>query len=91
MREIWIGVISSIFFAVTFILNRSMELSGGSWLWSSSLRYLFMVPFLIAIVAYRKGLGDVKKEMITKTCTVFHLERNGFCLILCTSYICGSL
>ena len=61
MKEIWIGVLSSVFFAVTFILNRSMELSGGSWLWSASLRYLFMVPFLIAIVAYHKGLGDVKK------------------------------
>ncbi len=40
-----------------------MELSGGSWLWSSSLRYFFMIPFLIAIVAYRKGFAPMKKEM----------------------------
>jgi hypothetical protein len=40
-----------------------MELSGGSWLWSSSLRYFFMIPFLVAIVAYRKGFAPMKKEM----------------------------
>lgn len=63
MREIGIGILSSIFFAVTFILNRSMELSGGSWLWSSSLRYFFMLPFLVAIVYYRKGFTPIKKEV----------------------------
>lgn len=63
MKAIWIGIISALFFAVTFVLNRSMELSGGSWLWSASLRYFFMVPFLIAIVAYRKGLRETGKAM----------------------------
>ena len=80
MREIWIGVLSSVFFAVTFILNRSMELSGGSWLWSSSLRYFFMVPFLIAIVAYRKGLGDVKKEIVQKPAPFFIWSVTAFVL-----------
>lgn len=65
MKAIWIGIISALFFAVTFVLNRSMEISGGSWLWSASLRYFFMVPFLVAIVAYRKGLGETRKAMGT--------------------------
>ena len=56
MRAILLGVLASLFFAVTFILNRSMEVSGGSWLWSSSLRFFFMLPFLFFIVSYRKGL-----------------------------------
>ncbi|ALC87000.1 MULTISPECIES: multidrug resistance efflux transporter family protein [Bacillaceae] len=63
MREILLGVLASLFFAVTFILNRSMEISGGSWLWSSSLRYFFMVPFLLIIVGYQKGLSTTFKEM----------------------------
>lgn len=63
MKAILIGVISSVFFAVTFILNRSMELSGGSWLWSSSLRYFFMVPFLLLIVQLRGNLKPLLKEM----------------------------
>ena len=71
MREIGIGVLASLFFAVTFILNRTMELSGGSWLWSASLRYFFMVPFLMIIVAYRKGLGETKKEMVTNSAPFF--------------------
>ncbi|MFX3673043.1 MAG: multidrug resistance efflux transporter family protein [Paenisporosarcina sp.] len=63
MKEIGIGVLASLFFAVTFILNRSMELSGGSWMWSASLRYFFMVPFLLAIVHFRSGLKPLIIEM----------------------------
>ncbi|MFB4166012.1 multidrug resistance efflux transporter family protein [Alteribacillus sp. JSM 102045] len=51
------------FFAVTFILNRSMELSGGSWVWSSSLRFIFMLPFLFLIVLFRHNLKQVIQKM----------------------------
>lgn len=63
MKEIALGVLASLFFAVTFILNRSMELSGGSWMWSASLRYFFMVPFLLAIVLFRGGFKHLISEM----------------------------
>lgn len=63
MKAILIGILASMFFAVTFILNRSMELSGGSWLWSSSLRFFFMVPFLLLIVWMRGNLGHLLREM----------------------------
>ncbi|MGM7724423.1 DMT family transporter [Metabacillus sp. Hm71] len=66
MRAILLGVCSSFFFAFTFVLNRSMELSGGSWLWSASLRYFFMVPFLFLLVFWRKNWialwGEMKKN-----------------------------
>ncbi|MCP3740683.1 multidrug resistance efflux transporter family protein [Rossellomorea sp. BNER] len=64
MKEIVIGILASMFFAVTFILNRSMELSGGSWVWSSSLRFLFMIPFLFFIVLFRQNLKQVMTEII---------------------------
>ncbi|MET3575485.1 multidrug resistance efflux transporter family protein [Bhargavaea ullalensis] len=63
MKEIALGVLASLFFAVTFVLNRSMELDGGSWMWSASLRFLFMVPFLLIIVAVRRGLKGSISEM----------------------------
>ncbi|SIT75671.1 DMT family transporter [Edaphobacillus lindanitolerans] len=63
MKEIALGVLASLFFAVTFVLNRSMELDGGSWMWSASLRFLFMVPFLLLIVALRRGLKGSISEM----------------------------
>jgi hypothetical protein len=66
MKEIVFGIVASMFFAVTFILNRSMELSGGSWLWSSSLRFLFMLPFLFLIVLFRNNLKQVIREMLNQ-------------------------
>ncbi|WP_101842313.1 multidrug resistance efflux transporter family protein [Halobacillus sp. Marseille-P3879] len=63
MKEIMIGITASMFFAVTFILNRSMELDGGSWLWSSSLRFFFMLPFLLLIVLVRGNGKQVLQEM----------------------------
>ncbi|WP_044339008.1 DMT family transporter [Rossellomorea aquimaris] len=66
MKELTLGTISSMFFAVTFILNRSMELAGGSWMWSSSLRFLFMLPFLFLIVGLRKNVNQVWIELKKK-------------------------
>ncbi|MFP3154233.1 multidrug resistance efflux transporter family protein [Lachnospiraceae bacterium ZAX-1] len=40
------GIAGSFFFAFTFLLNRSMNLSGGHWLFSASLRYLFTLPMI---------------------------------------------
>lgn len=80
MREIWIGILASVFFAVTFVLNRSMELSGGSWLWSASLRYFFMVPFLIAIVVARKGMRTTFQAMKEKPVLFFTWSNVAFVL-----------
>ena len=63
MKEIAIGIVASLFFAVTFILNHAMEMQGGSWLWSASLRYFFMLPFLLIIVFYRKGFSQLSNEI----------------------------
>lgn len=59
MGPILLGILAAFFFAFTFVLNQSMELAGGSWIWSASLRYLFMVPFLLAIVAARGNIKPV--------------------------------
>ncbi|CAH2714230.1 hypothetical protein BACCIP111895_01391 [Neobacillus rhizosphaerae] len=63
MRPIILGIFAAFFFAFTFILNRSMDLAGGSWIWSASLRYFFMVPFLFIIVIGRKNLNSLLFEM----------------------------
>jgi drug/metabolite transporter (DMT)-like permease len=66
VRPIILGILASLFFAVTFVLNRSMDLSGGSWLWSASLRYIFMIPFLFVIVSIRGNLAALLAEMKAK-------------------------
>ncbi|MBM7642974.1 DMT family transporter [Streptococcus loxodontisalivarius] len=44
------GVLAALFFAFTFIFNRSMNLDGGDWMWSASLRYLFSLPILFVFL-----------------------------------------
>lgn len=63
MQAILLGICAAFFFAFTFVLNASMEISGGSWIWSASLRYIFMVPFLLSIVLMRKNLRPLLHEM----------------------------
>jgi hypothetical protein len=63
MRPMILGTMAAFFFAFTFIINRSMELEGGSWIWSASLRYFFMVPILLLLVYRRKNLKRLFVEM----------------------------
>lgn len=63
MRAILLGVFSALFFAVTFVLNASMEQAGGHWAWSASLRYFFMLPFLFIIVYMRKKYMPLVQSM----------------------------
>lgn len=69
VRALWYGILGALFFAFTFIFNRSMNLSGGFWMWSASLRYLFSLPML-AVLVWRKGelasvLSDIRRSPLT--------------------------
>lgn len=57
------GILSSAFFAFTFVLNRSMHLTGGHWIWSASLRYFFSLPILWLLVRRQNGLTAIHSEM----------------------------
>lgn len=65
-KSILLGIAASFFFAFTFVLNRQMNLSGGSWIWSASLRYIFMLPILFAIVGAKNELSYVLKDIREK-------------------------
>ena len=58
-KAFMLGICASFFFAFTFILNQQMHLSGGSWYWSSSLRYIFMLPMLLIIMISKRQLKEV--------------------------------
>ena len=78
MKEISLGILASMFFSVTFLLNRSMDLAGGSWMWSSSLRFLFMLPLLFFIVLYRKNGKQVINEIVKQPLHWFWWSFVGF-------------
>ena len=47
-RILIIGLLASLFFSSTFVLNRAMSLGGGHWFWTAALRYGYMLLFLCA-------------------------------------------
>ncbi len=61
-KSVLIGFLSALFFTSTFIVNRSMNLSGGSFLWSASLRYIFCLVLMLPLL--KKGsLRKIKKSI----------------------------
>ncbi|OAN15568.1 multidrug resistance efflux transporter family protein [Exiguobacterium undae] len=87
MRPIVIGILSALFFAVTFILNQSMQGSGGHWIYSAALRFYLMVPLLFVIVGYRHRLGRVWSALraaprfwLTYSTIGFGIFYSGICL-----------
>ena len=61
-KALFLGIASSVFFSVTYVVNSAMAQSGGDWLWSASLRYLFMLPILLVLTA-RGGWAPVWREI----------------------------
>ena len=67
-KLIILGIISGAFFSTTFVLNELMSVSGGHWLWSATLRYFFMILFLLLILIFQGGIkrvADVCKLFIS--------------------------
>ena len=56
MKAIIWGLLSSMFFSATFIVNRAMNVSGTSWAWTASLRFLFAIPILLILVLLQRNL-----------------------------------
>lgn len=63
MRAILLGLLSSAFFSATFIINRAMNVSGTSWAWTASFRFLFALPILFLIVLFRKNFRGLCEEL----------------------------
>lgn len=62
-KALFLGILASLFFAFTFVFNRSMNLSGGYWGWSACLRYIFTLPIMYIIVWFKKGVGGTIKSI----------------------------
>ncbi len=62
-KSILLGILSALFFAATFVLNRSMSLTGGSWIWSAAFRYYWMLVLLLPILLARKELLPLLRTM----------------------------
>jgi drug/metabolite transporter (DMT)-like permease len=66
-RLIALGSLAALFFSSTFVLNRAMSLQGGHWVWTSSLRFGFMLIFLVILLLVTQGwkaLAEVKNIFV---------------------------
>ncbi|OOQ58901.1 DMT family transporter [Mucilaginibacter pedocola] len=65
-QAILMGLASALLFSITFIVNRLMSVSGGSWVWSSVLRFYWMLPFFFLIVGLKKGVTPLFREIAAR-------------------------
>jgi len=63
VKLLFLGIIAGAFFSSTFLLNELMSLSGGHWVWSASLRYAFMILFLLIILLYQGGAALIAQSI----------------------------
>lgn len=59
MNAFILGITSALFFSITFILNEHISSTQGNFLWTASLRYLFMLPILFLILLSKKQISEV--------------------------------
>jgi drug/metabolite transporter (DMT)-like permease len=66
VQAILYGIAASLFFSLTFVLNHTMQVSGGHWSWTASLRFVFMLPMLFVLVLKNKRYKAVFTEIKNK-------------------------
>lgn len=57
------GLISSLFFSSTYILNREMATANFAWQWSASLRFFIMLPILFILLSKNKAYLPVLRSI----------------------------
>ena len=62
-KAMLLGVLSSFFFAFTLLLNRSVNLEGGDFMWSASLRYIITLPILAVVLWRTVGFSRIFAEI----------------------------
>ena len=88
-RALFLGILSSAFFSVTYVLNAAMAQSGGNWMWSASLRYLMLLPMLLVLTA-KQGWKPVFAEL-KRAYSVDTVEYRWLWPFLCAHGIFSSL
>ncbi|RDX33993.1 multidrug resistance efflux transporter family protein [Arcobacter sp. HD9-500m-PIT-SAG03] len=59
-KIIFIGLLAALFFSSTFLINRYIAIDGGHWFWSATLRYIYMLIFLVFGFILFKGFDYLK-------------------------------
>ena len=58
-----LSLLAALLFTSTYVLNRAVALDGGHWAWTAALRYLFMLPLLLPLMAWQGGVAPVARAI----------------------------
>jgi hypothetical protein len=64
-----------------------MVTGGGHWAWSAALRYLMMLPPLLALMSWQGGIAPVYRSMRRSPRAWLLWSGVGFCLF----YLCAAV
>ncbi len=59
LLAIALSLLSALFFTATYVFNRAAAVDGGYWAWTAALRYLFVLPLLLPLMAWQGGIAPV--------------------------------
>lgn len=63
IQALLLGLLASFFFSLTFVFNHVIQYGGGHWIWTASLRFIFMLPILFLLVIEKKRYLFILKEV----------------------------
>jgi len=63
LKAIGIGVVASVFFCSTYVMNSFISVSNGHWAWTVALRTFFMLVILLAILQFKNQLMPLLKVL----------------------------
>jgi len=78
IKAIILGVTASFFFAINFILVRSMNVDGEYFLWTGVLRYYFTLPLMALVLLKDKSHKKVLRSIASKPAKWFLWSTVGF-------------
>ncbi|WP_374355014.1 multidrug resistance efflux transporter family protein [Thermomonas sp.] len=63
LLAIALSLLSALFFTATYVFNRAAAVEGGHWAWTAALRYLFVLPLLLPLMAWQGGVAPVARAI----------------------------
>ncbi|MGO1541341.1 MAG: multidrug resistance efflux transporter family protein [Luteimonas sp.] len=78
-----IALLASLFFTMTYVLNRASALEGGHWAWIASLRYLITLPLMLPLVWWQGGARPVLRAIRAHPWAWVRCGAIGFVLFYC--------
>ena len=91
LAAVGVALLASLFFTMTYVLNRVAADAAMHWAWIASLRYLFTLPLLLPLLPFQGGARPVLRAIAAHPWPWLRCSAIGFGLFYCAlSYAAAS-